>query len=189
MLVLIGKMGTGKDTIKKELMRFGFESVVTSTTRPMRKGEVQDVSYHFLTEEEFFEKKSKGEFAEVTSYDTVHGKWYYGTQFEDLKNHKSKVMIVNPDGIKSFIDMVDMTDWFVVHIKCDENIVCKRLVNRGDNQEEIERRFIADKRDFMNIDRLCDVEIANDGSISLDVIAHRIYYLYTKDGTIKNYEK
>lgn len=182
-------MGTGKDTIKKELVKLGFKSVVTSTTRPMRKGEIQDVSYHFLTEEDFFEKKSKGEFAEVASYDTVHGKWYYGTQFEDLKNHKNKVMIVNPDGIKSFVNMVDMTDWFVVHVTCDEDIVRERLKNRGDNQEEIERRFITDKRDFMNINRFCDIEIVNDGSILLDVIVNRIYYLYTKDGIVKNYEK
>ena len=38
--------------------------------------------------------------AESTYYDTVHGRWYYGSQIKDLENHENKVIILNPSGIK-----------------------------------------------------------------------------------------
>ena len=37
MLLLTGKTCSGKDTIKKELIKMGMESVITYTTRPPRK--------------------------------------------------------------------------------------------------------------------------------------------------------
>ena len=48
MLLLTGKTCSGKDTIKKELIKMGMESVITYTTRPPRKKEIDKMSYHFV---------------------------------------------------------------------------------------------------------------------------------------------
>ena len=51
-LAIMGKAGSGKDTIAKELLNLRpekFNRVVSATTRPPREGEVNGVDYHFLT--------------------------------------------------------------------------------------------------------------------------------------------
>ena len=179
-LCLIGNTATGKSRIKDELIKLGYESVVTTTTRPMREGEIQDVSYHFIDKSQFRRFKEQGLFAETTSYETVHGTWYYGTQLKDLKNNENKVIILNPDGIKSIANTVDMSKWLVVHITCPENIMKVRLYKRGDDSNEVVRRIEADRRDFKNIDRFVDIEIVNDGSKTPEQLAHIIKSLYDR---------
>ena len=180
MIALIGKTASGKDSIKKELLKLGYESVVTTTTRPMRPGEVQDVSYHFIDKSQFRRLNIQGFFAETTSYDTVHGTWYYGTQKKDLKDNDNKVIILNPDGILSLMRTIDMSDWVVFFIDCPEEIIKERLNKRGDNPEEAERRLEADRKDFINIERLCDHRITNDGRNKPEEIAYKIKALYER---------
>jgi guanylate kinase len=77
LLVLSAPSGGGKTTVAKLLMqrRSDVGYSVSCTTRAPRAGEVDGVDYHFLTEPQFFDSRSRGEFAE---WAFVHGK-YYGT--------------------------------------------------------------------------------------------------------------
>lgn len=54
MLLLVGMTCSGKDTIKKELLKKGMDGVVTYTTRPPRPKEIDGMSYHFISKDEFF---------------------------------------------------------------------------------------------------------------------------------------
>ena len=78
MLVIIsGPSGVGKDTIIAALQRRGhlpaYHYVVTCTTRPMRPGEVDGVSYFFVTVEQFLAMRDSGQLLEANE---VHGNWY-----------------------------------------------------------------------------------------------------------------
>lgn len=179
-LVLCGKTATGKDSIKKELLKLGMNGVVCSTTRPMRDGEIPDVTYHYLTEEEFKDSECRGLFAETVSYETVHGKWHYGSAYKDLEDNENKVIILNPDGIKEFSKKNIMDNWLTIHISCPERILFERLKKRGDNPEEVKRRLEADKEDFKNITKLVDVEIVNDGTRTVEELAYIIKLLYDR---------
>lgn len=82
--VISAPAGTGKTTLARMLID-EFPSVtesVSCTTRPMRRGEIADVDYHFMSEKEFLTKKDAGEFLECAQ---VFG-YYYGT----LKDHVNK---------------------------------------------------------------------------------------------------
>ena len=181
MIALIGSTCSGKDTIKKELLKLGYENVVTTTTRPMRDGEIQDISYHFIDDDTFLEMEVTGQLAESTYYETVYGRWYYGSQLKDLENHENKVIILNPDGVLNLMKKIDMKDWVIFYINCPEDVVRERLKLRGDNLEEAERRIAADKKDFMNIERVCDFKINNDGKEDIHHIAQKINYLYGRN--------
>ncbi len=56
-IVVLGGTGVGKDyLVNKVIERYNLNKVITSTTRPIREGEIDGVTYHFLTEEEFMNK-------------------------------------------------------------------------------------------------------------------------------------
>lgn len=51
--ILIGMSASGKDAILRELVaNHGFREIVTTTTRPMRKGEVNGKDYNFISRKE-----------------------------------------------------------------------------------------------------------------------------------------
>ena len=89
--VLVGASGVGKTTMSGILRDvLGFERCITSTTRPMRPGEVNGIDYHFrrsFQPEEMFEISRFGEHL-------------YGTSWEELK--KGDFIILEPQGVRYF---------------------------------------------------------------------------------------
>ncbi|MBQ8310291.1 MAG: guanylate kinase [Clostridia bacterium] len=76
LIVLSGPSGSGKGTVRAELMKkehFAFS--VSATTRGPREGERNDVDYHFITREAFEGKIQREEMLEYTTYNGN----YYGT--------------------------------------------------------------------------------------------------------------
>jgi guanylate kinase len=79
LVIISGPSGVGKDTIidavrARDPKEGGdYHYVVTCTTRAPRPGEIPDVSYHFLTHDEFHALRDSGELLEANE---VHGNWY-----------------------------------------------------------------------------------------------------------------
>lgn len=154
------------------------QSVVSYTTRPMREGEMEGVNYHYISEEDFFDKQNNNFFAETTSYNVaVDGgqTWYYGSAIKDLTD--DKVAIMNPDGLKE-IKKIKSLNPVVFYIIADNETIWNRLRQRGDNSEEARRRLNADDADFQGIDKYMDFAIRNDGSESPQFLAKMILWLY-----------
>ena len=85
LVIISGPSGVGKDTIIDALRRRpsarDYHFVVTCTTRAPRPGEVDGVSYHFVTPERFNELRAGGELLEAAK---VHVNWY-GTPRGDVR--------------------------------------------------------------------------------------------------------
>jgi guanylate kinase len=175
MLVLCGYSGSGKDSILSKLVDLGLEPIVPYTTRNKRWNEKEDITYHFISEEEFQNLKKQRFFAETTSFDTINGRKYYGTATEDIAD--DKVVILNPKGVEQLKKRKDI-NITVVYIECEESVLRHRLDYRGDNEEEINRRLEADKHDFSNIKNICDMTIINNGTHTVKDIAKTIYFFY-----------
>lgn len=172
MLVIVGKTSSGKDkTVNKLISKHGFNKLVTYTTRPMRKNEEKDVTYHFISEEEFLQKIDNGFFAEWKSYDTEFGTWYYGTALEDLENAEDNtVVILTPDGFRDVKDKLN-NKVTSIYIYANNKTIKKRLVERGDNPKEAERRFEQDMIDFKGLENEVDrIVYNNDGTDIGEVI-------------------
>lgn len=152
MIVLIGKSGSGKDTVKKILIeRYSLESVLEYTTRPIRKNEVEGINYHYISEKDFFKKTERNEFAAWTCFDTVQGIWYYGSLLKDYKDYKENgLLITNPSILKCLVNRFDYEKLKikVFYLDVDEYVLYERLKQRGDDEKEAERRIIADREDF-----------------------------------------
>lgn len=179
LLVLCGKSCSGKDTIKKELVKMGMKTVVTYTTRPPRENETDGVDYHFITKREFQEKDLGGFFMETTSYNVGMGEtWYYGSAKEDFTDDaEDKVIIVNPFGL-SYIRAYAPVNPIVFYLMASEETRRDRLNQRGDSESEMERRLKADDRDFKDFEERTDFMFKTDAGLRPEWLADMIMYTY-----------
>lgn len=158
-ICLIGKTSSGKNTISDLLsLSYNIPQAISTTTRPMRKGETQDKEYHFITKEEF----DKRDFIETREYQVYNGDtWYYGYEKNEF-NHDNCIAIVDVQGYYSLREYFgDIVIPFFIY--ASEDTLRKRLKLRGDNPQEINRRLEDDEVKFKNfIDSNDYYKICND---------------------------
>ena len=173
-LILIGKTSSGKTLIKEKLIENGFTGITTYTSRPMRKGEKQDVTYHFISEEDFKQKINEGFFAEWKSYITSDGIWYYGTSLEDLENAEdNNVIILTPDGYRDVVNKLSKKP-IAIYIYANNATIKKRLLKRGDNPNEAQRRLDHDNKDFKGIENEVDRIVYNNYGTNINEVVQKI---------------
>lgn len=134
--VISGASGVGKSTVLKRVMdvRKDIQFSVSATTRAPREGEIEGVSYYFVTHETFRQMIDNNEFVE---YDD-HMKNYYGTpraQLEEKLLSGDVFLDIEPNGA------------FNVRAQCPDAVLIfiappsfeeleRRLRSRGDTPED-----------------------------------------------------
>lgn len=136
LFVISGASGVGKSTVLAKVMeaRKDLRFSVSATTRAMRPGEQDGVSYYFVSKETFEDMIQKGEFLE---YD-AHMDNYYGTprgQLEEKLETGSVILDIEPNGAfqvkKAWPEAVLI---FIAPPSAEE--LERRLRGRGDTPEE-----------------------------------------------------
>lgn len=177
LIVLIGKTASGKDTVAKELIKMGFEKITTTTTRPMRDGEIPGVTYNYTTNDDFEKKIEEGFFLEYKSYLVADGsKWYYGSPMEaftSIKDTDKKLIILTPDGYRDFLKRVSI-QYKAFYIYAKNDVIKKRLLKRGDDKDEAERRLKQDNADFSGVEWEVDRIVYNNGDKTPNEVAKLI---------------
>lgn len=143
-IVISGPSGAGKGTVIQNLIKDNPNVwlSVSATTRAIRKDDIKDVTYFFLTKEEFEERIKNNEFLE---YEIVHNGQYYGTPNGKINEYLNngidvileidikgalKVKNVFPQGLYIFILPPSMRE------------LKKRLVERNtESNDKIIERF------------------------------------------------
>lgn len=175
MVILIGKTASGKDSILNILTaKYGYTKLITYTTRPMRANEKQDITYHFTSDEDFQNKIEENFFAEWKSYDTEFGIWYYGTALEDLENADDKtVIILTPDGYRDILNKLSQKPKSI-YVYANNSTIKERLLKRGDNKDEAQRRLEHDNTDFKGIENEVDKIFYNNKDNDIDEVVQKI---------------
>jgi len=153
-LVLSGPSGAGKSSLIAKISDDIGECYfsISTTTRPIREGEVNGVDYYFVTQEDFQKDIEDDHFLE---YAIVHGN-YYGTSLRPVKKALSegKLVIFDIDvqgnsAIKNRLGEIT-TSVFISPPTLSELKI--RLENRcTDSQEVIERRLQMAKREIQRV--------------------------------------
>ena len=169
-LVLSGPSGAGKSSLIKKIEdKVGpYYFSISTTTRPMREGEVEGVHYHFVDKESFKQDIEDEHFLE---YALVHGN-YYGTSIKPVKQalKEGKIVIFDidvqgHDAVQNRLGDIT-TSVFVTTPSLKE--LKHRLSSRGtDTQEVIEGRIEMATREVQRITEY-DYLVIND---DLDVAA------------------
>ena len=135
LVILSGVAGAGKDTIKKELIKRmeNVESLPSYTSRPIREGDVEGGTYHFVSKEEFEKMIGNEEFYE---YD-IHHNQYYGTSRKLLNNKiKSGKIIVKDIDVNGTEHLKELlgndTKVVTIFLRVPKEELKHRLENRID---------------------------------------------------------
>ena len=172
MLILVGASASGKTDIAKILIRdYGFEKMVTTTSRRPRQGEVNGVDYHFISKKIFENRIAKDRFLEHVSYNGH----YYGTPKKGAD--KNKVLIVDPDGANSIYDN-HIPDTVIILLQTSEETRKERMLERGDTLIQVIDRL---EKDDLHFDKknLTHIDfIVNTTEGTQDELAEKINDLY-----------
>ena len=162
-ILLTGKSGSGKDHLLRGLIKKDLSYSPKFTTRPKRELETEGVEYNFITNDKFAELSSSDEIKVFQKFIINDDTWYYGITKENFDNNK--LFIMTPFEI-SQLSEEDLKGCFLVYLDIDIDIRRRRISNRNDNNDSVERRLTADEidfKDFKNYDlKITDPEFESD---------------------------
>lgn len=157
---ILGKSGTGKDTIKRNLMDLinnnyaDFKEIIQCTTRPKRYGETEGIEYYFVNEEQMHSDNKKDVILEMREYDTTQGKWYYYTRKTDIDiSEYNYIGIGTIESFKNICLAFGKENVVPIYIYTSENQRLKWMIKRESmnivpSYKEVCRRYIKDEEDF-----------------------------------------
>lgn len=153
-IIICGPAASGKDYLRQKLEYRGFKSDISYTTRPMRAGEIDGKTYHYISEKDFSENVGVDWFYEWAK----HGDYYYGTgQWE--WDH-CDVFIMETHGI-SQISKEDRKHCFIIYLNPPKVIREERLRReRMWSEDNIGHRTTMDSEKFKDF-KDYDIEITD----------------------------
>ena len=185
LFVMSGPSGTGKGTICGELLkREDIFLSVSSTTREIRKGETDGVTYNYTTVENFKHMIDNGEMLEYAVYNGN----YYGTPqktVEDLLDKGMNVLLeIEPQGalqVKKMIEDANLI--FVIPPSMKE--LKKRLTERGrETEEQIKERLDSAKWEFEQSGKYNYIVVNDDLDRCVDEVCEILHEKVKKHGLV-----
>ena len=180
--LIVGKSGSGKDTIVNALCdKYGYQRLISYTTRRQRSDPADAKSHIFSDIETYQLDKERGYVIAETCYD---GNYYWAIKPQvDM----SDIYIIDIPGVKSIKERYHDKGIVVVGIEADAVTRVLRMKLRGDSLPSISARITSDDTEFAEMDDVVDITISNnslpDGSEpSIDEIVDKL------NTFIKNYE-
>ncbi|HEX4936570.1 MAG TPA: guanylate kinase [Gemmatimonadaceae bacterium] len=178
-LILSSPSGGGKTTIARMLLQrredVGYS--ISCTTRGPRNGEVHGRDYHFLTPDEFRDRRRRGEFAESAE---VHGN-FYGTLKSEIDRvfagGRHVVMDIDIQGARQFVAAYPESV-LVFLLPPSAEVLLGRLTGRNTESPEAVHRRLTGARD----------ELAAVGSYQYVVVNDDLEQAYTQVASIVDAE-
>lgn len=139
--LIVGKSGSGKDTIVNTLCRdYGFTKVISYTTRPRRPSDAED-AHIFVSNEEY------DRLEHLVAETTYHGNRYCATQ---AQVDNADLYIIDPAGVQFFLDSYHgKKDPVVIYLYIDIFTQLRRLIKR-DGLKLALKRVKVDLKAFKN---------------------------------------
>lgn len=166
MLIFTAPSGAGKTTIVRHLLK-NFDELafsVSATNRPMREGETDGESYHFLTTEEFMDRVENEEFIE---HEEVYPGRFYGTLHSEVDRiwamDRAIVFDIEVKGATNLKKFYPKESLAVFINPPSSDVLFQRLRDRStENEEELRVRIDRAAEELTYVNTFDRVLINND---------------------------
>jgi guanylate kinase len=115
-ITITGPSSSGKTVLSHDMHEQGFQTLVSTTTRPMRRGEKDGESYHFISVDAFEALEKEHALIESIVYDTNR----YGISSHEAENAfaqgKSAALVVEPHGVEQVSAYCHRKGWEVLRV-------------------------------------------------------------------------
>lgn len=172
LIVISGPSGAGKGSIIQGLLREmdHLWLSISMTSREIRGGDIPDVSYYFVSREEFEKRIEEGVFLEYASYNGN----YYGTPRDKIQEHLNQgidvILEIEIQGALKIKELIpDAIFIFVMPPSMQE--LKRRLVTRGtDSREKIVGRFQRAYQEINAVTKYNYVVINDDLDVAIEKV-------------------
>jgi len=146
-LIVVGKSGSGKDWLLRQVEKNGLKICLKTTTRPPR---INENDYNFIDVDSFMSLLEENKLITHQSFNLMSKEldpvtWYYGILKEDFENNQAFIM--TPYEV-SKLDPDIRKKCFVVYLDIDRSVRESRISGRNDFNDSVKRRLDADEVDF-----------------------------------------
>lgn len=177
LIFILGVSGSWKNTVIHEMLNtdLGLQQVISCKTRELRPGEKDGVDYCYLTQEQFEEKRDKGEFLE---YALIHKTFRYATRKKDVVDKlEAGEHVIKEIDIQWLIsisqehsDVREVTRSIFLNI--DDEVMIDRITKRAPlSEEELTKRLESAVMERDMAKQYCTDMIDASGSVE-EVAAH-----------------
>jgi guanylate kinase len=131
-VTLTGPSCAGKSTLERMLADSGMVSLMSTTTRKPRPGEIDGVHYNFITQEEFDAIRQRDGFIEHVTF----GGNSYGLSVKAMAvatpENKPAVVVVEPAGRDQIVRFGKIHSWNIHTVFVDNppEVIARRFLNR-----------------------------------------------------------
>jgi guanylate kinase len=150
LIVISGPSGVGKDTVVQEMQKRGLpiHFVVTATTRPPRKGEVNGVDYFFYTKDEFAELIEQDELLE---YAFVYNDYKGIPKFqvrEAWATGKDVVMRLDVQGAATIRELYPEALLIFLTTESEDELVRRLRARKTETPDELKMRIATARQEL-----------------------------------------
>ena len=161
--IISAPSGCGKTSLVRELCQtYSFlEQTVSYTTRTIRSGEVDGQDYHFISKDQFIEKKKNNKFIESQNvYDNFYGTTYESIN-EILASGKDAILEIDYKGMLLIKSKIPSSQSIYILPPSVEELE-KRLFDRGLDSDEVIEKRVSRAKDELKYVKFADYTVMND---------------------------
>lgn len=164
--------GAGKTTVINKLLQLNsdiFRKPVSYSSREMRPGEIDGIDYHFKSQNEILALQ------DLVAVHTTSDGIIYADRISELMPQKGMVTLttIRPDGMEEL--QKHGMNTLAVFLELDELECRRRMLLRGDESSQVERRLIRDKRESEQLQTtFSHRKIVVDASNSIDQVISEV---------------